>query len=109
VLVGKSSFIVLQLVGNTYLLLINGGSVNRWWVGKNFIDVTYNDLRGGLITNGGSVKQFLSTHRHMLIMNRGIVQVVCILKNNYSCVLVIQLSNGFMSVSNPIKQRSTYV
>jgi hypothetical protein len=41
--VSKSSFTVLLLIGNTYLLLINRGSQNRWWISKSFIDATYND------------------------------------------------------------------
>jgi hypothetical protein len=48
-LVGKSSFSVLLLVGNTHILLTNGGSVKRWCVGKIFTDVIYNDSCRGSV------------------------------------------------------------
>jgi hypothetical protein len=73
-LIGKSNFTILLLVGNTHLLSTYGGSSKRWWVGKNFADATYNDSRRG------SVKLLLLTHYQVLIMNRGVVNLRRVLR-----------------------------
>jgi hypothetical protein len=78
----KSSFTVLLLVGNTHLLLINGGSVKRWWVSKSFTDVTYNDSHRGLVkffSDRGLVKLFLPTYHQLLIINHGVVYITILL------------------------------